>query len=63
LYRLKYDCATIDVDKMAGLYRKWKPAIINMANRLLKQLPDMDVTSALGCYQATKALRDTIGKE
>lgn len=62
-YRQKFDCATIDVSKMAELYNEWYPDIIKTAERLLRRIPEVDITSAIGCYQATKALRDAVGNE
>ncbi|MBA7535136.1 hypothetical protein ES705_27388 [subsurface metagenome] len=63
LYRQKFDCATINVSKMAELYKEWYPEIIKTAERLLRQIPEVNITSAIGCYQATKALRDAVGNE
>jgi len=63
LYRQKFDCATIDVSKLAELYKEWYPEITKMAEKLLRQIPEVDITSAIGCYQATKALRDAVGNE
>lgn len=63
VYRAKYSCPSIDISGMAMLYGKLQPKIINLARRLMSRLPDVDLTTAIGCYEATKALRDALGNE
>lgn len=60
---LKYGYPSINVDEMTKLYKQWQPEVVDLAERLIQHIPDVDLTTATGCYQATKALRDGIGKE
>lgn len=63
VYRQKYACPSIDVAKMTSLYNKWHPRIVKFSRRFMAQVGDVDLTIPSICYQATKALRDALGKE
>jgi len=63
VYRQKYGCPSTKVDELTNLYMIWQPAIIQLAKRVIQQIPDVDIISSTGCYQATKALRDALSRE
>lgn len=63
IYRRKYGCPSTNVDEMTNLYMIWEPAIVQLAKKVIQQIPDIDFVSPIGCYQATKALRDALSRE
>ena len=61
VYQEKYSLSTLDIKELEDLYDKRDKRILELSRKVQPAIPNVDLFSVNGCFEATIAVRDAIG--
>lgn len=61
IYHKRFSLSTLDLNALEDLYGHWDQRILDLSHKVQQAIPNVDVFSVNGCYEATIAARDAVG--
>lgn len=61
VFQQKYALSTLDLHELETLLNNWDQRILALSHKAQLAIPNVDLFSVVGCFDATIALRNTIG--
>ena len=62
-YQERHSLSTLEMAELETAYDRWDQRILEVSHKVQSTLPDVDLFSVSGCFAATLAVRNAIGRE